>query len=129
MHAKLTTLHTLRLDRLIQEQVKDHLRQLSISNKNGMDLRIKSQLGVSVDVYVKEKIKWHHEHVKQYICAKMFKGRLTHAGFKIKTTSFREHIPVYKLSMLALVTKTEIKILVQNSPSNQCTSDPIPTGC
>ena len=63
MHAKLPDLHTIRHDKLVQEQVEERIRQLSNSDKKGTDPRIKSQRGGSVDIYVKEKVKWPHEYV------------------------------------------------------------------
>ena len=63
MHAKIPDLHTIRNDKLIQEQVEEHIRQLSSSDKKGTDPRIKSQCGGSVDIYVKEKVKWPLEYV------------------------------------------------------------------
>ena len=43
-------------------QIEDRIRQLSNSDKKGMDPSIKSQGGVSVEIYVKEKVNWHHEY-------------------------------------------------------------------
>ena len=63
MHAKLPDLYTIRHDKLIQEQVEERIRQLPSSDKKGTDPRIKSQRGGSVDMYVKEKVKWPHEYV------------------------------------------------------------------
>ena len=48
---------------MIQEQVEERIRQLASSDKKGTDPRIKSQRGGSVDIYVKEKVKWPHECV------------------------------------------------------------------
>ena len=63
MHAKLPDLHSIRHTRLIQDQVEECIRQLSNSDKKGTDPRIKSQSGGSVDIFVKEKVKWPHEYV------------------------------------------------------------------
>ena len=63
MHAKLPDLHTIRHDKLVQEQVEERIRQLANSDKKGTDPRIKSQRGGSVDIYVKEKVKWPREYV------------------------------------------------------------------
>ena len=77
MHAKLPDLHSIRHNKLIQEQVEEHIRQLSNSDKKGMDLRIKSQRGGSVDIYVKEKIKW------PYVLAGNTKDRVTYNQLNI----------------------------------------------
>ena len=63
MQAKLPDLHSIRHNRVIQDQVEERIRQLSNSDKKGTDPRIKSQRGGSVDIFVKEKVKWPHEYV------------------------------------------------------------------
>ena len=57
------SLHTLRNDRSIQDQIQDRLRELSGVDKRGTDQKMKSQRGGSVDIFVKEKVKWPHEYV------------------------------------------------------------------
>ena len=79
MHAKIPDLHTIRNDKLIQEQVKECIRQLSSSDKKGTDPRIKSQRGGSVDIYFKENVKWPHE----YIRAGSTKDRVTYNQLNI----------------------------------------------
>ena len=79
MHAKLPDLHSIRHNKLIQEQVEERIRQLSNSDKKGTDLRIKSQRGGSVDIYVKEKVKWPHE----YVLAGSTKDRVTYNQLNI----------------------------------------------
>ena len=63
MHAKLPDLHSIRHNKMIEEQVEERIRQLLNSDKKGTDPRIKSQHGGSVDIFVKEKIKWPQECV------------------------------------------------------------------
>ena len=57
------SLHTLQNDRSIQDQIQDRLRELSGIDKKGTDQKIKSQRGGSVDIFVKERVKWPHEYV------------------------------------------------------------------
>ena len=66
-------------NKLIQEQVEERIRQLSNSDKKGTDPRIKSQRGASVDIFVKEKIKWPHE----YVLAGTTKDRVTYNQLNI----------------------------------------------
>ena len=79
MHAKLPSLHSIRHNKLIQEQVEERIRKLSNSDKKGTDPRIKSQRGGSVDIYVKEKVKWPHE----YVHAGSTKDRVTYNQLNI----------------------------------------------
>ena len=79
MHAKLPNLHSIRHNKMIQEQVQECIRQLSNSDKRGTDPRVKSQRGGSVDIFVKEKIKWSHE----YILAGTTKDRVTYNQLNI----------------------------------------------
>ena len=60
---KLPELHTLRHDRSIQDQVEAWIRQLSNTDVKGTDLKYKSQRGGSMDIFVKERVKWPHEFV------------------------------------------------------------------
>ena len=60
---KLPELHTLRHDRSIQDQVEAQIRQLSNTDVKGMDSKYKSQWGGSMDIFVKERVKWPHEFV------------------------------------------------------------------
>ena len=57
------SLQTLRNDRSIQDQIQDRLRELSGIDKKGTEQKIKSQKGGSVDIFVKERVKWPHEYV------------------------------------------------------------------
>ena len=79
MHAKLPDLHSIRHNKMIQEQVEERIRQLSNSDKKGTDPRVKSQRGGSVDIFVKEKIKWPHE----YVLAGTTKDRVTYNQLNI----------------------------------------------
>ena len=79
IHAKLPDLHSIRHNKLIQEQVEERIRQLSNSGKKGTDPKIKSQRGGSVDILVKEKIKWPHE----YVLAGTTKDRVTYNQLNI----------------------------------------------
>ena len=63
LQAKLPNLQTMQHDRFIQEQVEDRLKELSGLNKKGIDSKIKSQRGGSVDVYVNQRVKWPNEFV------------------------------------------------------------------
>ena len=56
------TLATLRQDRLIQKQVDKRLKGLS-NITQGTDQKVKSQRGGSVDIFVKNRVKWPHEFV------------------------------------------------------------------
>ena len=58
-----SNLQTMWHDRFIQEQVENRLKELSGLNTKGIDSKIKSQRGGSVDVYVNQKVKWPHEFV------------------------------------------------------------------
>ena len=60
---KLPELHTLRHDRSIQDQVKARIRQLSDNDSKDTDPKYKSQRGGSVDIFVKERVKWPHGFV------------------------------------------------------------------
>ena len=60
---KLPELHTLRHDRSIQDQVEARIRQLSNTDVKGTDPKHKSQRGGSMDIFVKERVKWPHEFV------------------------------------------------------------------
>ena len=63
LQEKLPNLQTMRHDRIIQEQVENRLKELSGLTKKGIDSKIKSQRGGSVDVYVNQRVKWPHEFV------------------------------------------------------------------
>ena len=52
---------------------------MSNSDKKGTDPRVKSQRGGSVDIFVKEKIKWPHE----YVLAGTTKDRVTYNQLNI----------------------------------------------
>ena len=56
------SLHTLQNDRPIQDQIQDRHRELSGVDKRGTDQKIKSQRGGSVDIFVKERVKWPHKY-------------------------------------------------------------------
>ena len=75
-------LATLRNARSIQDQVEDRLRQLYGVDKKGTDPdpKFKSQRGVSVDIYVKERVKWPHE----FVLAGIIKGRITYNQLNIR---------------------------------------------
>ena len=73
------SLHTLWNDRSIQDQIQDRLRELSGVDKKGTDLKIKSQRGGSVDIFVKERVKWSHE----YVLAGNTKDRITYNQLNI----------------------------------------------
>ena len=60
---KLPDLHTSRHDRSIQDQVEARIRQLSNTDVKGTDPKYKSQRGGSMDIFVKERVKWPHEFV------------------------------------------------------------------
>ena len=79
MNVKIPDLHTIKNDKLIQEQVEECIRQLTSSDKKGTDPRIKSQRGGSVDIYVKGKVKWPHE----YVLAGSTKDRVTYNQLNI----------------------------------------------
>ena len=70
------SLHTLRNDRSIQDQIQDRLRELSGIDKRGTDKKIKSQ---RVDIFVKERVKWPHE----YVLAGNTKDRITYNQLNI----------------------------------------------
>ena len=73
------SLHTLRNDRSIQDQIQDRLRELSGIDKKGTDQKIKNQRGRSVDIFVKERVKWPHE----YVLAGNTKDRITYKQLNI----------------------------------------------
>ena len=79
LQEKLRNLQTMRHDRFIQEQVEDRLKELSGLNKKGIDSKIKSQRGGSVDVYVNQRVKWPHE----FILARTSKDRLNYNQLNI----------------------------------------------
>ena len=56
----LPDLKSIRHDRLIQQQVGYHIRQLSGLDKKGTETKIKSLRG-EVDVYIKQHVEWTHE--------------------------------------------------------------------
>ena len=62
-HKKLPDLHTLRLDMYVQVQVEARIRQLSENDSKGTNPKYKSQQSDSVDIFVKERVKWPHEFV------------------------------------------------------------------
>ena len=59
---KLPDLKSIRHDKFIQQQVEEHIRQLSDLDKKSTEQKIKSQRG-NVDIYVKQHVKWPHEYV------------------------------------------------------------------
>ena len=73
------SLHTLRNDRPIQDQIQDRLRELSGIDKRGTDKKIKSQRGGAVNIFVKERVKWPHE----YVLAGNTKDRITYNQLNI----------------------------------------------
>ena len=79
LQEKLTNLQTMRHGRIIQEQVENHLKELSGLNKKGIDSKIKSQRGGSVDVYVNQRVKWPHE----FVLARTSKDRLNYNQLNI----------------------------------------------
>ena len=66
-------------DRFIQEQGENCLKELSGLNKKGIESKIKSQRGGSVDVYVNQRVKWPHE----FILAGTSKDRLNYSQLNI----------------------------------------------
>ena len=60
---KLPELHTRRHDRSVQDQVETRIRQLSNTDVKGTDPKYKSQRGGSMDIFVKERVKWPHKFV------------------------------------------------------------------
>ena len=58
LNKKLSNLHTLRYDRSLQDQVEARIRQLSNTDVKGTDPKYKSQQGGSMDIFVKERVKW-----------------------------------------------------------------------
>ena len=76
---KLPELHTLRHDRSVQDQVEARIRQLSNSEVKGTDPKYKSQRGGTMDVFVKERVKWPHE----FVLAGSTKDRITYNQLNI----------------------------------------------
>ena len=72
-------LHTLRNDRSIQGQVEDRLRQLPGVDKKVLIRNLKVREGGSVDIYVKERVKWPHE----FVLAGNTKDRITYNQLNI----------------------------------------------
>ena len=76
---QLPELHTLRHDRSIQDHVEARIRQLSDTDVKGMDPKYKSQWGGSMDIFVKERVKWPHE----FVLEGSNKDRITHNQLNI----------------------------------------------
>ena len=76
---KLPDLHTLRHDRSIQDQVEARVKQLSNTDVKGTDPKYKSQRGGSMDIFVKERVKWPHE----FVLAGSTKDRITYNQLNI----------------------------------------------
>ena len=81
---KLPELHTLRHDRSIQDQIEARIRQLSNTDVKGMDPKYKSQRGGSMDIFVKERVKWPHE----FVLAGSTKDRITYNQLNITQWMF-----------------------------------------
>ena len=76
---KLPELHTLRHDRSIQDQVEARIRQLSDTDVRGTDPKYKLQRGGSMDMFVKERVKWPHK----FVLAGSTKDRFTYNQLNI----------------------------------------------
>ena len=76
---KLPELHTLRHNRSVQDQVEARIRQLSNTDVKGTDPKYKSQRGGTMDVFVKERVKWPHE----FVLAGSTKDRITYNQLNI----------------------------------------------
>ena len=62
--AQIPSLEYIRANNQIQRSVEDRIKELQQLTKSGMsDNKIKSQRGGAVDVFVKNRVKWPHEHV------------------------------------------------------------------
>ena len=62
--AHIPSLEYIRANNQIQRSVEDRIKELQQLAKTGMsENKIKSQRGGSVDVFVKHRVKWPHEHV------------------------------------------------------------------
>ena len=72
-------LEALRHYRSIQDQVKARIRQLSDTDVKGTDPKYKSQRGGSMDIFVKERVKWPHE----FVMAGSTKDRITYNQLNI----------------------------------------------
>ena len=79
LQEKFPNLQTMLHDRIIQEQVENRLKELSGLNKKGIESKIKSQRGGSVDVYVNQTVKWPHE----FVLARTSKDRLNYNQLNI----------------------------------------------
>ena len=53
---------SIRQDKFIQQQVEEHIRQLSGPDKTGTETKIKLLRG-DIEAYAKQCIKWPHEYV------------------------------------------------------------------
>ena len=71
---KLPTLQSVKEDALIQLKVEQRLQELTDLAKTGMNPKLKSQRGGTVEVMVKNRIKWAHE----YILSGLSKERVTY---------------------------------------------------
>ena len=71
---KLPTLQSVKEDALIQLKVEQRLQELTDLAKTGMNPKLKSQRGGTVEVMVKNRIKWPHE----YILSGLSKERVTY---------------------------------------------------
>ena len=74
---KLPELHTLRHDLSVQDQVEARIRQLSNTDVKGTDPKYKLQRGGTMDVFVKERVKWPH------VLAGSTKDRITYNQLNI----------------------------------------------
>ena len=63
LQEKLPNLQTMQHDRIIQEKVENRLKELPGLNKKGIESKIKSQRGGSLDVYINQRVKWPHEFI------------------------------------------------------------------
>ena len=106
----LPTLDSLKEDALIQSKVEQRLQELTDLAKTGTTQKIKSQRGGSVEVTVKNRIKWPHE----YVLSRLNKERVSYdqlsvtqwvAGFgrtmrEETNTELREHMLEYLISLM-----------------------------
>ena len=107
---KLPTFDSLKEDALIQSKVEQRLQELTDLAKTGTTQKIKSQRGGSVEVTVKNRVKWPHE----YVLSGLNKERTSYdqlsvtqwvAGFgrtmRDETNSeLREHMLEYLISLM-----------------------------
>ena len=102
-------LHSLRHDRSVQDQVDARIRQLSDTDSIGTDPKYKLQRGGSVDIFVKERVKWSQEFVlvgntKDRVLYNQLNITQWVAGFcRIMREENGQHTKNYMLDYLALL--------------------------